>query len=237
MLDSRPMPAAVRTPPAPRPADDADTRERILMAAERLFARDGYSGTSLRAIMTEAAVNTASVHYHFGGKEALLRALFELRVAATNAERGALLDACEARAGRGRPVLRELLEAFFGPAIRLSRSGAGHDFNQITALASVDPDPAVRSIVFDAYDLLARRFMELLRRACPELDGAALYWKLSCLYGAMMYVRTGNGRVAYLMDATEPQADAAAILEHLVAFVEGGIRAQPRRRVPRGRKP
>lgn len=220
--------SATRTQAATRQADDADTRERILLAAERLFARDGYSGTSLRAIMTEAGVNTASVHYHFGGKEALLRTLFEARVAATNAERADLLDACEKRAGRGRPDLHALLEAFFGPAIRLAQQPEGRDFNQITALASVDPDPAVRRIVFDAYDVLAKRFMQLLARACPELDDESLYWKLSCLYGAMMYVRTRNGRVAHLMHEPEPDTDARTVLAHLVAFVEAGIRARPR---------
>ena len=218
-------------PAVPRPAaraapraEDAQTRDRILLAAEHLFARHGYSGTSLRAIMAEAQVNTAAAHYYFGSKEALLRAIFDLRVAATNAEREALLDACERDAGRHAPALRPLLMAFFGPAIRLSRSPEGQAFNQISALCSVDPDETVRRIVFDAYDRLGRRFVALLRRACPALDASTLYWRLNCLYGSMMYMRTQNGRVAHLL-GKHTNSDAERILGELVDFVEGGFLA------------
>jgi DNA-binding transcriptional regulator YbjK len=45
------------------------TRERILTAAERLFAERGYEGTSIRAIVAEARVNQAAINYHFAGKD------------------------------------------------------------------------------------------------------------------------------------------------------------------------
>ena len=54
-----------------------DTKARILDAAERLFADNGYSATSLRDITNEAGVNLAAVNYHFGSKEALLSAVLE----------------------------------------------------------------------------------------------------------------------------------------------------------------
>ena len=54
-----------------RPSDI--TRERILKAAERLFADRGYEETSIRAIVTKARVNQAAINYHFGGKDGLYR--------------------------------------------------------------------------------------------------------------------------------------------------------------------
>jgi AcrR family transcriptional regulator len=45
------------------------TRERILRAAERLFAERGYDATSIRAIVAKARVNQAAVNYHFAGKD------------------------------------------------------------------------------------------------------------------------------------------------------------------------
>ena len=47
------------------------TRERILKAAERLFAERGYDATSVRAIVAKARVNQAAINYHFAGKEGL----------------------------------------------------------------------------------------------------------------------------------------------------------------------
>ena len=52
-----------------------DTKEKILDAAERLFAEHGFASTSMRDITTEADVNLAAVNYHFGSKLALLQAV------------------------------------------------------------------------------------------------------------------------------------------------------------------
>jgi AcrR family transcriptional regulator len=54
-----------------RPSDI--TRERILKAAERLFADRSYEETSIRAIVAKARVNQAAINYHFGGKDGLYR--------------------------------------------------------------------------------------------------------------------------------------------------------------------
>ncbi|NUU62079.1 TetR family transcriptional regulator [Paenibacillus agri] len=56
---------------------DPDMKLRILLAAKKLFARQGYDGTSVRQICEEAGANVALVSYYFGGKENLMRAIFE----------------------------------------------------------------------------------------------------------------------------------------------------------------
>src|SRR3982751_3235517 len=48
------------------------TKERILGAAETLFARHGFAGASLRQVTAAANVNLAAVNYHFGSKDNLL---------------------------------------------------------------------------------------------------------------------------------------------------------------------
>jgi AcrR family transcriptional regulator len=54
-----------------------DTKKRILDAAERLFAREGFHSTSLRMLTKEAGVNLAAVNYHFGSKEELINFCFQ----------------------------------------------------------------------------------------------------------------------------------------------------------------
>ena len=76
-----------------------NTKDRLLDAAERLFADKGYSATSLRDITQKAEVNLAAVNYHFGSKEALLSAALERRFDPVNRKRLELLDAAEAEAG------------------------------------------------------------------------------------------------------------------------------------------
>ena len=48
-----------------------DTKEQILNAAEKLFAEHGIEAVSLRSIISEAGVNLAAIHYHFGSREGL----------------------------------------------------------------------------------------------------------------------------------------------------------------------
>ena len=57
-----------RRPPS---HDPEGRRADVLSAARRLFAKNGYAQTSIRAIAAEADVNHALVVTYFGGKEAL----------------------------------------------------------------------------------------------------------------------------------------------------------------------
>ena len=68
----------------PLPADDArkarsdgvQSRERLLLAAMRLFAEQGFAKTSTREIALAAGTNIASISYYFGDKAGLYRAAF-----------------------------------------------------------------------------------------------------------------------------------------------------------------
>ncbi len=53
------------------------TRDKIIKAASHVFARNGYEGAGIRAIVAEADVNQAAINYHFGSKEGLYRAVLQ----------------------------------------------------------------------------------------------------------------------------------------------------------------
>jgi len=57
-------------------SDGVQSRERLLMAAMRLFAEQGFSKTSTREIALAAGTNIASISYYFGDKAGLYRAAF-----------------------------------------------------------------------------------------------------------------------------------------------------------------
>ncbi|MBT2290527.1 TetR/AcrR family transcriptional regulator [Paenibacillus albidus] len=56
---------------------ELDIKMRILLAAKKLFAKQGYDGTSVRQICQEAGANVSLVSYYFGGKEKVFEALLE----------------------------------------------------------------------------------------------------------------------------------------------------------------
>ena len=92
-------------------AGSIDTKGRLLEAAERLYAEQGIEATSLRAITSEAGANLASVHYHFGSKEAFTEAVFSRRIVPLNRERLDLLDSYEREVGEAPVPLERILEA------------------------------------------------------------------------------------------------------------------------------
>lgn len=63
-----------------RPAGSSDTRERILANARILFAHNGISNTSIRAVAAAAGVDSALVHHYFGTKEKLFAAAVRIPI-------------------------------------------------------------------------------------------------------------------------------------------------------------
>ncbi|WP_375504170.1 TetR/AcrR family transcriptional regulator [uncultured Jatrophihabitans sp.] len=90
------------------------TRERILLVAERLFARRGIEAVSMREILEEAGQrNKSAAQYHFGGKDGLVTAVLNFRLEAINHRRTARLDDIEAAGLQS--DLRELAAAVVCP--------------------------------------------------------------------------------------------------------------------------
>ena len=89
----------------------ASSRDRMIRAAERLFAERGIAGVSLREIaVTAGQRNNSAVAYQFGSRQGLLEAVFEYRMTRIDERRRAMLVAAGAN-----PDLRTLVEAFVYP--------------------------------------------------------------------------------------------------------------------------
>jgi AcrR family transcriptional regulator len=109
-----------------------DTRERLIDAAESLFAEHGVAGVSLREINRAAgAKNAVAVQYHFGDREGILRAINAKHFPAIDARRQAMLDEYEAQ---GKDDVRALAAAWVRPLTsKLDGSDGGLDYLQIYA--------------------------------------------------------------------------------------------------------
>ena len=88
--------------------------QALILAAERLFARHGVAGVSLRQVNQEAGhKNMSAAHYHFGSREGLVLAVLQHRMPAIDARRAELL-ARAVTPGR-EPELSFYLEAYILP--------------------------------------------------------------------------------------------------------------------------
>jgi len=99
-------------------AEGLDSRTRLILAGEQLFAENGLGGASMREIATRAGqANHAAVQYHFGSREGLVRAIFDHRMEQMEPVRGEMLRELEHTNERNDP--RRLIEVIMLPQLGL----------------------------------------------------------------------------------------------------------------------
>lgn len=64
-------------PAKPRQARSEQAEQRILAAAEQVFATAGFGGATMSALAAAAGLPSANLHYHFGTKEGLYKAVLQ----------------------------------------------------------------------------------------------------------------------------------------------------------------
>lgn len=175
--------------PSLREEQAAVTRRRILDAGRRLFFRDGYAATTLKAVAVEAGVAVQTVYAVFGSKSAILAELRTLAVTLPEAD-----DAY--RAALEAPTLEERLRSF-ARSIRWRWQLAGDIVKVNEDAARVDP--AVRDGVAAARERRRRGIAALVRGIArdfaPNLDlprTTALFDALS-LYEVYAQLVDGHG--------------------------------------------
>jgi AcrR family transcriptional regulator len=202
------------------------TRERILDAAEKLFAGRGYHGVSIRDVTGSADVDVALVSYHFGNKQGLLDAVLLRRAADLNDERLALLDAVLAGTARRAPTLEDIIDAFTRPLLDRSARGSPGWKSYFALIAEINNSPEFGGVLMTRYfDPVVQRFIEAIRRALPECDDRDVYWAYHFLSGALTLTFAETGRIDKLSGGICRSSDLASVHERLVPYCAAGFRA------------
>lgn len=209
---------------------NAAVRERIIAAAEELFADRGFDATSLRDITEVAKANVASVNYHFGSKEQLVRQVLSQRMLPYIAHRAASLDRYLADLGSAPPTVEGVAEAMIRPMTVFSRDGEGGRL-LIRLLLQVRAQPTNESMQMFEHrvDPIAHRFIDAFKAAAPGLDEAQVYWRYNFSVGAAMQVLADadpvTRRLKRLSGGLCDTDDDEATIQALVRFISGGFRA------------
>jgi AcrR family transcriptional regulator len=198
------------------------TKDRILGAAEELFAQYGFSGTSLRQVTSRADVNIAAVNYHFGSKENLVNEVFRRRMDEMSAKRlTALKAAVDAGAG-----LESILAAFVEPALAMAQDRhGGASFMRVIARAYAEKNDALRKFLSDHYGHVLREFAKAIATVVPELSKEELYWRLDFLAGALTYAMSDFGLIKRPSGSSESAHRTRAARE-LIRFAAAGFRSR-----------
>ena len=195
------------------------TKERILGAAESLFAQRGFDGASLRQLTTAAGVNLAAVNYHFGSKEKLVEQIFRRRLDALNNSRLQALSLVE---GAETTTLEDVLSAFIRPALDLSHDESGSLFMRVLARAFAEHDDTLRQFLSDNYGHVMRQFTAEFARLLPQLTKQELYWRIDLVSGALTHAMSGFGMIQRKSGVSEIE-HREETTQHLIRFAVAGL--------------
>lgn len=204
----------------------ATTKERILDAAERLFAEKGVDATSLRKVTGAAGVNVAAIHYHFGSKEELLRAVIGRRFDPVNQERLKRLDRLEAAASE--PSVEDILRAFLEPALEMLDALGEQSalLARLVARIYSDASEPLKNVLVSQFGDIFARFVGALMEALPELPPAEVVLRFQYTAGVLhQSLSIIELPVAEVSPVELPALDTEDMLQRMVSFVAAGLRA------------
>jgi AcrR family transcriptional regulator len=201
------------------------TKDKLMDAAEKLFARRGFYGSSLREITATAGVDLALVNYHFGSKKQLLIAVIERRGAVLNEERLRRLADARLSAAPGAPSTDAVVGAFLNPILeRLAHAGPGwHNYFALIAYVNNSPEWGSK-LMGKTFDGVVREFIRTLLDSLPGSAPEDIFWGYNFLTGAMTLSLAQTGRLDVLSDGLCRSNDVAALKDRLGPYVAAGLR-------------
>lgn len=210
-------------------ADTRDTRERILDAAENVFMACGFDGAAMRQITSDAGVNLAAGHYHFGSKEDLFKAVLYRRLRILNQERLRVLDELETRAAGAPLKPSQIVDAFFGTLLRMAvdHGPRGQTFLRLIGRTLTEPSEFIRTVLSKEFAPVLERYKAALFRALPEVPKEEIVWRFHFMLGATSYAIAGIDTLRLVTDwqTGEAHDDIESLLPRLMSFLLGGLRA------------
>ena len=219
--------SADQAPPRESPLARSDSRERILDAAERLFAEKGVRAASLREIGGRARANPGSLYFHWKTKGDLVREVFRRRIEPLDAERIRRLDAAE-RAYAPDPVpLDAVLDALVGPMLGLVGGDArgGPAFLRLLGRTYNEPDRDLVRMLRADHGATLERFRDALARALPELPEEQLFVRFHFALGALAYTLGSDASWQLVVGRRRRPASWDELLRELMPFLVAGFGA------------
>jgi len=213
------------------PRQNLETRELILEAAGRIFARTGFHATTVRQITQEAGVNLAAVNYHFRDKQELyVRVLQQAHQAAARTADADL-------AGTPQKRLLAFIHGFLGYLLDPQRPEWQ---GRLLAREIADPTPALDRLVKESVLPVKKRLSGIVRNLLgPGASEMQMRKVAFSVLGQCLYYVHCREMIKRLFPAGPPETrDLGALADHVFHFSMGGItsiRRQIKSKAPVGK--
>lgn len=206
-------------------APKAGTRERILDAAEQLFAIKGYEGASTREIVAQTGDTIGSVNYHFGTKQALLDEVVARRWhLLSESRRKAYQAACD-RHGGPAPI-GDVVASIVGPYLDRAMHGgqAWHSYMMLQARLFYSSE-SYNDTLRELSEPVARELIGWMRAALPGASAENTGYAYQFMIGTTVAsaAEVGIDRINRITDGACSSKNFEAISVRLIRFITAGI--------------
>ena len=199
------------------------TRDRVLDAAERCFAQDGFDGISIRQVATEAGVTLGVVGFHGGSKNELFRTVLARRVETLNAARQSRLQKLKETSDS--MTIEAIVDAYVAPYLEYASGGDAQWRAYAKLIARIASDDRYYPHIRELYDPVAIEFLEALLPLSPGLSRQTLATLLTLSVASLLSIVASRSRIAGLAGTDVIPPLPIAYRETIVSFCAGGIRA------------
>jgi AcrR family transcriptional regulator len=204
--------------------DRAEPLTIVNQSINRLFAERGIHGVSVRTILSEAGVNVALAHYHFGSRDGLIHEVVRRRVLPLNAERLRLLNELEQATSPKAPSLESVIRAFFAPVVELLEIRP--EFARFLGRLYVTADEALREFFLSEFGEVLVHFSEALKKVLPfDIPDPQRHCRGLFMFGAGIYLLTNSADLKLMARGRYKALRADELLDELVTFCVAGLTA------------
>ncbi len=208
-------------------------KQRLLDAAEQLFAERGFEAVSVRDITKQSQANVAAVNYHFGSREQLIALAIARYLQPISEERLARLDTIEKKWAGKQPPLEEIIDAWARPLLAVARKSGLPEpllcklLGRIFTAHGDDFPQAAEKQLRQSY----ARFTRALAKSLPALAGEEIWWRLHFVAGGMIHLllrqdllhETSNGASG----APTLEATLGRFIRYAAAAMREGVEPDP----------
>lgn len=226
------MSSAAKTSSGRKRRTQADRREesseRILDAAEALFARKGFHGVTMREIAELCDTKTSLLHYYFDHKIGLYNAVIARRAPLINSTRLEALEAYEKEAA-GQFTAEGVVRAYLAPTFgfMLEDNEGYRSYGALIASINASNDRELMEGLDAPFDPVVRKLIDMLAQVRPDCDRTDLYWFYHTLSGAITLSLVQNGRIDALSGGACRSDDFKTITDRMTEIYGAGLMALP----------
>ncbi|GLP97960.1 TetR/AcrR family transcriptional regulator [Paraferrimonas sedimenticola] len=202
----------------------ADTKHKILDAAERLFAERGFAETSLRAITSKADVNLASVNYHYGSKKELIRAVVARYLDIFIPK---LIESLETlHQQHERPTLQQVFFGLVDPLLALDehRHNGTSTFLQLLSRGFIENQGHLRWFITSHYGHGLDAFTKSVAIAEPTISKEEMFWRLHFTLGTVVFtMASSEALISIAENDFDEKIRIEDVILRVIPFVAAGV--------------